>query len=85
MCKYLFLFTILFTSTAYAVPCDFITNSDIKNFCYALKDKSDIECNFIQDNDIKYACLAEVNKNSNECEYISDNDLRYLCKMRSEL
>lgn len=84
MIKYLILFTILFTSVALAVPCDFISNDDIKHFCYALENKSSNECNYIQDNDIRHACLAEVEKNNSECNYIQDNDLRYLCEVRSK-
>lgn len=76
---------VLFYSNAYAIPCDFISNQDLKYFCKALKEKSTSECNFIQDNDIKYGCLAEVSKSSSYCGFIKDNDLKYLCKVRSEL
>lgn len=87
MKKFLFsLLTILVLSTnAYAIPCDFISNQDLKHICSALKEKSITECNFIQDNDFKYGCLAEVSKHSNYCDFIKDNDLKYLCKVRSEL
>ena len=72
-------------SNAYAIPCDFISNSDLKHFCRALKEKSVSECNFIQDNDIKYGCLAEISKNTSYCSFIRDKDLEYLCRVRSEL
>ena len=72
-------------SNAYAIPCDFITNNDLKHICNALKEKSITECNFVQDNDFKYGCLAEVTKRSSYCDFIKDNDLKYLCKVRSEL
>ena len=52
----------LLCSNAYAIPCDFISNSDLKHVCKALKEKSTSECYFVQDNDFKYGCLAEVSK-----------------------
>lgn len=79
-----FLLTMIF-SNVYAIPCDFISNQDLKHICLALKEKSITECNFVQDNDFKYGCLAEVTKHSNYCDFIKDNDLKYLCKVRSEL
>lgn len=87
MKKFLFsLLTLLVLSVnAYAVPCDFITNNDLKHICKALKEKSMNQCNFVVDNDFKYGCLAEVTKRSSYCDFIKDNDLKYLCKVRSEL
>ena len=75
----------LLFSNAYAIPCDFIINNDLKHICMALKEKSINQCNFVVDNDFKYGCLAEVTKHSNYCDFIKDNDLKYLCKVRSEL
>jgi hypothetical protein len=87
MRKFLFyiLVSLVLSTNAYAIPCDFILNQDLKHICLALKEKSITECNFVQDNDFKYGCLAEVTKRSSYCDFIKDNDLKYLCKVRSEL
>lgn len=87
MRKFLFyiLVSLVLSTNAYAIPCDFILNQDLKHICLALKEKSISECNFVQDNDFKYGCLAEVTKRSSYCDFIKDNDLKYLCKVRSEL
>ena len=84
-----FLFNILallvLSTNAYAVPCDFIDNNDIRYLCKAIEEKSTSQCYFINDNDFKYGCLAEVSKQSSYCDFIKDSDLKYLCKVRSEL
>ena len=66
-----------------AVPCGFITNSDIKHYCYALSEKNSNICNFIQENNIKYMCIAEVDKDSSKCSFINDNDIKYLCEVKA--
>lgn len=79
------LLCIMICENAYAVPCDFIDNNDIRYLCKAIEEKSTSQCYFINDNDFKYGCLAEVSKQSSYCDFINDNDLKYLCKVRSEL
>ena len=84
MIKYTtFIASLLLSINSYAFYCGFVSNPDIKHFCYALEKKDSNQCSFIKEDNIKYACLAEVSKSDNYCNFITDNDIRYLCKVRA--
>ena len=73
----------LFAFNCFASNCDFITDNDVKYYCYALKKNSKSYCDFIKDNDFKYTCRAEITKNSSHCEFVKNNNMKQTCRIRS--
>lgn len=70
------------TQSAWAGSCDFISNSDLKNYCKGsydfisntdLKNFAKSRCDFISNTDLKKYCKAR-------CDFISDSDLKKYCK-----
>ena len=73
----------LLTFNCFAGNCEFITDNDVKYYCYALRDNSESYCNLIKDDDFKYTCRAEITKNSSYCNFIKNDDMKYRCRVRS--
>lgn len=73
-----FLVIYLFPILAYA-DCWQISNTDKRNFCLAVSQKSDNYCWQISNNNQRNYCLALVKKDKNYCWQIDDSDDRNEC------
>ena len=63
----------LFAYNCFASNCDFITDNDVKYYCYALKKNSKSYCDFIKD----------ITKNASHCEFVKNNNMKQTCRIRS--
>ena len=68
----------MFPTVAHA-DCWQISDTDRRNFCLGISQKSDNYCWQINNNNKKNFCLAMVKKDTNYCWQIDDNDLRHEC------
>ena len=57
--------------------CHNIEVSDLKNMCYAIKNKKEFRCHNINDSDLKNVCYGY--RKEDFCHNVTDNDLKNLC------
>ncbi len=60
--------------------CNSISNSDNRNYCYAIASGESYHCNAIKNDDKKNYCLAVSMNQSYRCNSIHDSDMRAECK-----
>ena len=59
--------------------CNFIQNTDRKNYCFATTTNQVRYCYLISDSDTKNFCLAQLQNRRSTCNLIHSNDLRNEC------
>lgn len=63
-----------------ASDCNFISNSDGRNYCIAVAKRDRSYCGFISDSNRRNMCVAVASNDSSYCNFITNNDQRNQCR-----